>query len=370
VRAFTLTELLIVIGIMGVLIGILIPVVSGVRTRASEANSRNNLQVLSAAIDAYQRDFDAYPGPLSNEQIERDPSPLNLRIPVQLPSGIGGFDESEIQVRLVTMPENLTLGLVGGLRWDDANNNQAVNPNEIVYDPSTVGQGPASLNPRKPNRTKAYLSDSKLLLWGMDGNDKTGRFRDERGSALDTIIPEFGDGFPSGLPVLYLRPRNETRDEVLSLNGGNNDVAIDLNPTFGPSPANGRGAYNIAQITGYTRSNIGAGATIKSSEYRGYVEASDGPIDDIIENRPHGLRSVDISAWLTPNPPGSLGYTATFFYPFESFAYLRDPVIPFQTDRAGLGTPRGKGRYLLISAGADRTYGTRDDITSFGRVGE
>jgi hypothetical protein len=32
------------------------------------------------------------------------------------------------------------------------------------------------------------------------------------------------------------------------------------------------------------------------------------------------------------------------------------------------GTPRAKDTYILISAGPDRTYGTKDDITSFGSV--
>jgi hypothetical protein len=32
------------------------------------------------------------------------------------------------------------------------------------------------------------------------------------------------------------------------------------------------------------------------------------------------------------------------------------------------GTPRGKDAFILISAGRDRTYGTADDITSFGDI--
>jgi hypothetical protein len=32
------------------------------------------------------------------------------------------------------------------------------------------------------------------------------------------------------------------------------------------------------------------------------------------------------------------------------------------------GTPRAKDEFILISAGKDRTYGTSDDITSFGDV--
>jgi prepilin-type N-terminal cleavage/methylation domain-containing protein len=322
-RAFTLTELLIVIGIMGVLIGLLIPVVGGVRTRAWEAGSRNNLQVLAAAIDAYQRDYDAYPGPLSNDLIEaRNPNPSDLG--VRLPSGVAGFfgNNDVITVANITMSENLTLGLMGGLRWDDANGNQQVDANEIVYDPSSVGQGPASLNPRKPARTKAYLSDSKLLLWRDQNNLKTGQFQDDRGQAGDTLIPEFGDGFPEGLPVLYLRARNETRNESINpASAGNNNVIID------GTVNNGRGPFHLNQILGYTRNTdpIGVGT--------------------------HGLNTVDISDTTIPNKG-----------PINAYAFLLDPATPTPS-------PRGKGRYLLISPGADRTYGTRDDIANFGRVG-
>src|SRR6187200_2999400 len=66
---FTLVELLVVIGIIVLLVGILLPVVSGIKKSAYGAASAQQIQRLTSAIEAYSADHRAYPGPLSNDQI-------------------------------------------------------------------------------------------------------------------------------------------------------------------------------------------------------------------------------------------------------------------------------------------------------------
>ncbi len=63
-RGFTLVELLVVIGIIALLIGILIPVVSKVRISGYVADSKNWVSQISGAIERYHSDFRAYPGPI------------------------------------------------------------------------------------------------------------------------------------------------------------------------------------------------------------------------------------------------------------------------------------------------------------------
>ena len=62
--AFTLVELLVVIGIIAVLIGILLPVLGKVREAAHKADTQAQINGISAQIDAYSADFSACPGPL------------------------------------------------------------------------------------------------------------------------------------------------------------------------------------------------------------------------------------------------------------------------------------------------------------------
>src|SRR3954470_19592285 len=69
-EAFTLVELLVVIGIIVVLIGILLPVLGGVRKRAWATSSQASIMKLADAMERYHQDFNAYPGVLSNSAFD------------------------------------------------------------------------------------------------------------------------------------------------------------------------------------------------------------------------------------------------------------------------------------------------------------
>ena len=61
--AFTLVELLVVIGIIIILVGILLPTVMSSRRAADKAAARMDLQTIGLALDAYKADFGDYPRP-------------------------------------------------------------------------------------------------------------------------------------------------------------------------------------------------------------------------------------------------------------------------------------------------------------------
>ena len=322
-RGFTLVELLVVIGIIVLLVGILLPVVNGARRSAWNAASQAQLTRLVSAITAYEQDFRAYPGPLSDDQI------INGKALPTMAGGTGGGSLSK-----VTMPENLVLGLVGGLRPGSATG---------VYDPERVRNrmGAMSLNPAAPKGYRAYIevSTSELsfdLAEAAGRRQQSGRFQAEQGGPVadDSLIPEFVDQFPDRLPVLYLRARKGAPGVISVAN----------------APAVYQ--YDLRHISGYTTPRSGPSG-IGGSGPHGLTEL--GP--------PQHIQSVAAPEAPWGPPPNGAP-------PYRALTYFMDPQLnpPTPAPANATATPRQKDGYILISAGKDRVYGTNDDITNFGNV--
>lgn len=69
-RAFTLIELLVVISVIGILIGLLFPVVSSAMDYARRANARHDVTQISTAILSYQIEYGKLPPPVDNTDIK------------------------------------------------------------------------------------------------------------------------------------------------------------------------------------------------------------------------------------------------------------------------------------------------------------
>ena len=319
---FTLIELLVAIGILVVLAGILVPVVSTVRTRAREADTQAFINQLDSAINRYHTDFRAYPGPFSDSQLvnvtpKNGPATGFTTFSAVTATGFANTPfttgNSANSVNRITGSENLVLGLLGGLR---------PNAGTLVYDPSTVGQGPASLNPGRLGRTTSYLDTANLSFNGP-ATAQTGLFTDESGSANDTIIPEFVDRFGDPMPILYLRSRLGVQTNPSSPTDTSNTIVSNFESTS---------AYNLNTVVGYTAAAIGLNQSRP---------------DNLVLPARHGLTSVN------SGNASFVGDNAN-----QGYSYFRNPVT---------NSARNKDRYILISPGRDRVYGTGDDITNFGR---
>jgi len=188
------------------------------------------------------------------------------------------------------------------------------------FNPGLVGAGPRSLNPGNPKAYEPFLNSYAGWL-------SQGVFIDPLGIApcRDTNIPEFIDRYPSEpMPILYLRARP----------GASGIIS--------PDPANKSSTsfpyqYDIRQINRYT-----------CMDDRGTPANFYGNIQ--------GLTTVRNGADL-------LAFNA------DALPYFRNPTLDAPGTRNGEGTPRNKDGFILISAGPDRTFGTLDDITTFGNVG-
>jgi prepilin-type N-terminal cleavage/methylation domain-containing protein len=248
-RGFSLIEMLVVIGIIVILIGVLIPVIKSVRENAWNADTQNLISQIVSASTRYYQDFNAYPGVFSNTEIVQagrwvDFDTGTNKGTIETPSP-GGDDEHPI-----TMAENLTLSLLGGLRW---------NGSTYEYDLSSSlqAQGPVSLNAANPKRYPAYMNV-------REGNISEGYLskdsRNPQPGVEDTVIPEFMDTWPDGSkrPIIYVRARS-------GAGGAVSDFRND-------QPAAGSHfQYDVGQYEGYLTTKDGLRFT------RGDQTGSDAP---------------------------------------------------------------------------------------------
>lgn len=189
-QAFTLIELMVVIGIIALLVGILIPVASGVRRRGYEVRTRALVAKIAAGCHAYYGDWKAYPGIIDEPQVWSATN-QNNNAPTLGPGG-----PQLTGAAFVTSSENLVLSLLGGVA---VQNNQFVFPTDSSSMPPKallVKTGPQSLNLADPKQYQAYIEVQQAeLSSGQFGSD-------------DSVIPEFIDGYQDPKPILYMRARN------------------------------------------------------------------------------------------------------------------------------------------------------------------
>lgn len=304
--AFTLVELLTVIGIIVILIAILLPAVSRVQIQGRAADTQNQINKISGAISHYHQEHGSYPGLLPN-------SVFNTQTGVSSVA-VGG--------RNITMTENLVISLCGGFEPNSAST--ATNPQPPLYDESKVGQGPIThqLNATRRRRFQAYIDPTPGQLtpakpW-TNGNGRTG--------LSDSDLPEFMDRFNttnpnqpglSGMPILYMRA-NAAATGVVE-NSSNTLTNVGTLPHPG---GHARYQYNLTWIAPYVEPNP---TTARGSP---------------------PFNATDFPSRQNPSTPAGAA------------AYFAHPNVA--------NTAKGQNQYVLISAGADGLYGTKDDITNIG----
>jgi prepilin-type N-terminal cleavage/methylation domain-containing protein len=378
---FTMAELMIVMTIIVILTTILIPVVSKVRKAAWVAGAQNQMNVLVSQAEAYHGTFGSYPGPIPDDLINVSKNATSQTWPASIAgpgynitqfkvdnstTNTASFDIATFDNTKITQAENFVLGLLGGLKLTVA----GAGTYNLVYDPSLVGTGPLSLNPNSPKKYPA-LGENKNLSWRDGPNKRTGQFADDAGAAADTIIPEFVDPFPNPMPILVLRARKGVElPSTASAEPVN--VISDVGHPTNQEPLQ---QYQLKDIIAYTAPDpntkhyIGMG---RSAKIKDAAKLPPGVVQTGGEI-PHGLQTV-----LSPIS-GAAGNTSSldegvanrkYYFPYDAYAYFEDPSNRYDgsTNPKKPGLPRAKDRFILICAGADRTYGTADDICSFGAV--
>jgi type II secretory pathway pseudopilin PulG len=372
--AFSIIELIVVIGIIVILASILIVTAGKVQKAAHSTNTAAEIAHLQAAIETYYGDFKSYPGPVPDTLLHQNGNSLPPgATKIFIVDSNGG---ATAPLSWITGTENLVLGLLGGVYFNPTSN-------QFEYDIRRTlnSAGPQSLNTAGlPKTSHAYVTAETLFVRDVPNNaaiPKTGQYKDDIVAAQDSHIPEFVDRYPSPMPVLYLRARRGVTPSAAAAAG--NPTATD-NPviTDGSTVANTgtfAGTYDLSAVIGYTGAfpggggnamggnqippppdtlSIGLGKSIDEYWIAGAQKLAKNKAD--VPTLFHGLRTVDPTR--TAGGANSGPGTNTYYVPMDAYAYFENPSMP--------NTPRQKDGYVLISAGPDRVYGTPDDITNFG----
>jgi hypothetical protein len=216
----------------------------------------------------------------------------------------------------------------------------------------------------------------------------------------DSVIPVFTDQFPDHLPILFVRARVGAHGILSGPASYTNATNLVTDPTTNqPAQYN----YDLREIVPYTWSgwyssppqagpNIGTaglgitggkgivpasgsfsqhglqgsegvtGAIAKGPDYLVFSNAPDPPHGTV------GAKEIHNNGWNSPVPTNTIDNAAQYFINPSIQPTVGMSPVPTADMTNATGTPRAKDEFIIISAGRDRTYGTQDDITSFGDV--
>lgn len=308
-RGFTLVELLVVIAIIALILGIALPALSRARDQARIVSMQATLRVISTGLEQFNNDLQGYPSSTPRPDMKAD--------------GPGSGDPIDYGAQL------LVQALIG---WDGLGYVDPNNPG------TTVGQDWYNLDAsNKPfiERFGPYIQSDSVDL-KTKGELQVGTFVRVTdgfyGATSDNRVVV--DIFRFQMPILYYRA--DSNGTAVAA-----DVDQDTQATMTPFPA----IYDFDDNDAYTTST----ALVA----------------------PSGLSHFDPSINFNPQS----GPPANEYEAFQN--YLWDPDTfdadnpPAATDQwfdSGVNAyarPYNKDSFVLISAGPDGGYGTRDDVRNF-----
>lgn len=298
---FTLTEMLVVIGIIVALVALLIPAVGHVRRKGYDSGTRSTLMAIAKAVDTYYNTFNGYPGPAGLAQTTTNDSQLKVSGAQNLLIGLNYpmvADDVYDPTKVVQFP-----GTAQVARANGSASSIYLNPSEVRgpfnYAQSGTFGRYEPLQPFYPAATKHMTRPegddwSKLPFGGIVGAVSTyNQFR----------FPTLIDNYPDAMPILFYRRTPTVTAPVL------------MNPDNGPA------SFYISENDEYTTAQ---------------------PLQSISGRTYNQLKATADDDAANANTPRDL-----------------TPQILQEAFRDSGGTARGG--YILLSAGSDRYYGVYHD---------
>lgn len=199
-RAFTLVELLVVIGIIALLIALLLPALGKVMQRARVTTTQGTMQEFAKACDAYFQEFGEYPGVVPEDVLEAD---------------MAGSDASAPQI---SGTENAILALMGGYRLPNDSDYATYGgtiytfastpPFVIKINPAKIGEGPL----RNGKKYDPFFSP-KGREFGISAGQFVGSSVQDPG-----VLPDLLDAWQT--PILYARQQRSLGPLVYTRTSG------------------------------------------------------------------------------------------------------------------------------------------------------
>ncbi len=322
-RAFTLIEILIVLAIIALLVGILLPSITMIRRQAKETAQKAQFGAIDMALDAFKQDYGDYPPSNSQEGIN--------------PPG-----------RTYCGAQKLTEALLG---WDL----QGFHPNTVWRRDGYSGTAVPTGGPDTydPDRTRIRLDGQYYTLF------------ERRGPYLEvakTNVYRLGTSAASASDGLY--------DSTTGLFTGNFDATL-------PN-------YVICDVFGVKKisiiTSLPTGGIVTTTKMAGspvlYYKANTASKTLVNSNPANNIYNCfDNLAILRLNqlPAGNVPHTLAGVSPPSVLpgSYLYSPAYKLVDQNIYSATippqlwPNRPDTYILISAGADHEFGTKDDILNF-----
>jgi len=187
-RAFTLVELLVVIGIIALLIGLLLPALAAVREQGKITQTRSLMKNFGDAVDSFVLTHNRRPGPLSERQHASDSNYYSF----------------------ISGTENALLELMGGLT---RNGSDQFDLADLTIYRDDIGLGP-TINGAKYD---AYFKPNPRDLYYVNGQDggAGGQQNVENNLPQDGVkaLPDLIDSF--GSPIIFW-PNSGSKPKGLS----------------------------------------------------------------------------------------------------------------------------------------------------------
>lgn len=199
-RAFTLTELLVAIGIIAILIAILLPALSKVIGKAKRTQTESTLQEFAKACDAFQQEFGFYPGIVPEAVLAADPKISGMENALLHLMG-GAIDQDDPQY-----------ASFGGA-WSEITFGSGPNAFSIKVNKNEIGKGPRMAGKQFPPFFAPKSSELQAAEQVYSGSDYP----------FSMELPDLLDAW--GQPVAYFRAMRDSGPLVGAANVGQYSAA-------------------------------------------------------------------------------------------------------------------------------------------------